>query len=147
MSALSLFSLPGGPCALPRATPVGPEQDAQLQHQAVSGPWPFFPAAASLGARPCPAPTGPDGTGMAQGGAAQAPTPEGREQEKGTWWAVLCLCVCVTFSACRALRLGVRVTHGLINPQGVMLSSHFLLLLSPAAASWGHSSSVMSTCD
>lgn len=36
---------------------------------------------------------------------------------------------------------------GLVNPEGLMLCSHFLLLLSLAVASQRHSSSVISTCD
>lgn len=92
-------------------------------------------------------------------GPSQALNNKGRQRASKGDAAVLSSALHSSLFACDILPvLRARLLHlcvwgntwpdsGLVNPEGLMLCSHFLLLLSPAVASQGHSSSVTSTCN
>lgn len=144
-----VLSLCQPPWGSPRAAPgrTWGERSAP-QHQAVSGSWPFFPAAVSLGPWPCHRSHCPGGhrEGQLKRSRQKAESRRSRARLSSALLSTLCVCNILPAPCARLCVLASGVTCGLINPQGVTLSSHFLLLLSPAAASRGHSSSVMSTC-
>lgn len=137
-----------------------PGISAGLQHQAVSGTLPSLPAACfpQLPASPLILPSVQLAREHGEG-PGQALNNKGRQRASKGDVAVPSLALHSRLFACDIHPvLHARLLHlciwgntcpesGWINPEGQMLCSHFLLLLSPAVASQGHGSSVMFTCD
>lgn len=115
---------------------------------------------ASLGRQPVPSSCHQfSWLGGHRGGPGQALNYKGRQRASRGDVAVLSSALHSSLFACNVLPvLRARLLHlcvwdntwpdsGLIHPERLMLCSRFLLLLSPAVAGQGHSSTVMSTCD